>query len=260
MSEFALFEKLPTIPQSASFACMHSQHVVEHGIAMCFDCGSELSDRVEVSQPGDRPFFGLGHTADPTHCKSRKPSDRTIFGDVHTMDIDGPIVQTANNMYLSACKNKVHRGTYRRAIIFACVFHAYKAHGVPRSYESLIDMFEINRTKALKGLKFMNEHAPTNSPIRTRYITPADLIREFMEFFHARPEEQQSVMRVYDQVHNRSAMLNRSRPQSVAAGIIWFYVKNSGKRISMRDFTRKVKLSELTVNKIAKEVKRILQQ
>ena len=59
-------------------------------------------------------------------------------------------------------------------------------------------------------------------------------------------------------IKNKSSILNRSRHQSVASGIVRYYILITGKNISMQDFKSKVNLSELTINRIVKEIARIL--
>ncbi len=62
----------------------------------------------------------------------------------------------------------------------------------------------------------------------------------------------------YVKIKNRSSILNCSRPQSVASGIVRYYILLHGKEISMAEFRAKVKLSELTINRIVKEISDVL--
>lgn len=266
MTDFELYAKL--IKQHTK----HTQHtqqnkqentcnhkiIIENGSSLCINCGIEISQKLNFEK--EWKYYGLNdskHTSDPNRCYIRKTKDKTIYQDVKHMNISEHIKDTANEIYVQVCGGKVHRGAYRRAIVFASIFHAYKLDKNPQSCESLIKIFNIKRKDALKGLKFISEHAPKNSPIRTIYITPEHLINEFLIKFHVAHDKKKEIIDLYNSVKDKSAILNRSRPQSVGAGIIWFWCKCKKKDITIKDFIKKVGLSELTVNKIAKEIARI---
>ena len=61
-------------------------------------------------------------------------------------------------------------------------------------------------------------------------------------------------------IKNKSSIINRSRPQSVASSLIYFFLcKIKGaNNVNIKDFVKKVKLSELTINKIVKEIESII--
>ena len=143
-----------------------------------------------------------------------------------------------------------------KAIVFACIFHAYKLEGKPQSCEQLINIFNLDRKIGLKGLKHVNLNS--KKQIKTTYITPQNLIREIMEKFDATEQQIDEVNILYSKIHNKSSILNRSRPQSVASGLVRYYIMLKGKDISIKEFKQKVKLSELTIEKMAKEISRIL--
>ena len=79
-----------------------------------------------------------------------------------------------------------------------------------------------------------------------------------MEKFDATSQQIDEVNELYLKIHNRSSILNRSRPQSVASGLVRYYILLKGKDISIKEFQQKVKLSELTIEKMAREISRIL--
>jgi transcription initiation factor TFIIIB Brf1 subunit/transcription initiation factor TFIIB len=238
--------------------CSHENIIIEKNITLCTDCGSEIESTVGIDQEWKYLKNEVKQNTDPNRCYIRKVKDRTIYEDVNHMGFSDRIVDIANKIYIQACGEKVHRGNYRKAIIFASIFHAYKIDKNPQSYETLIGMFKLNRKIALKGLKYINQNSPKDSPIRSTYITPVNLIHEFMTEFNATSAQKEEVVALYKKVKGRSSMINRSRPQSVAAGIIYYVIHKEKKEISLKEFTKKVSLSELTVNKIAKECARIL--
>lgn len=232
--------------------CKHPHVMREGGASFCQDCGIELPRHT-----GDGSGR-VGSRLEPGRCQIRKQEEKGIYKDVERLGFSEQIVRTANQIFLETTKGQIFRGNSRKAIIFACVFHAYKIAGTPQSCDSLIEMFNLERKVGLKGLKIVSLQSGKDSIIRTTHITAQDLIREIMKKFDAKPEQIQEVEKLYKLTQNRSSILNRSRPQSVAAGLTYYYIRREGKDIPMKTFIEKVKLSELTVMKISKEIANVL--
>ena len=67
-----------------------------------------------------------------------------------------------------------------------------------------------------------------------------------------------SLSQIYEKVKNRSSKLNRSRPQSMISGIIFYWIQSKNMDITCKEFAKKVDLSELTITKMMKEVEFVL--
>lgn len=238
--------------------CTHENIITENGTMVCIDCGLETVNEEEDSE---WKYYGINDTKysiDPTQCYIRKVKDKSIYQDVQNLDISDNVIDIASNIYDTVCLGKVHRGSFRRAIIFAVIFHAYKLNETPKSCEYLIKEFKIKRKDALKGLKFVNENAPKNSPLRNLYITPEHLIREFAKNFQVSQDKCNELIQLYRYLKGKSTIFNRSRPQSVASGVIWYWIQVHDKPITMKEFSKKIGLSELTITKISKEIGKLL--
>lgn len=229
--------------------CTHKDYIRESGTCICTNCGIELPN-IEKERMKKR--------LEPGRCQVRKSDEKGIWKDVESLQFSETVVRLANEIFLATTKGHIYRGNSRKAVIFACIFHAYKSQGNPQSCDSLIGLFNLERKVALKGLKTVGLHAPKESLIRTSHITAPDLIQEIMKNFDAKDQQIQDVIKLYHQTKNCSSVLNRSRPQSVASGIVYYYVRLNNKNIPLKEFSQAVNLSELTVTKIAKEVARLL--
>jgi len=273
MSDFSLFEQAleeyekatPVTGEQDSqnnerdTSCMHDNIIHEKGVSVCIDCGEEIQSKLEHDK--EWRYYGYGdtkHTSDPNRVQMRKLEERSIYKDVENLGFSESIVSRANKIYAQVTRGKIFRGNSRRAIVFACIFHAYKLANHPQSHERLIRIFSLNRKAGLKGLKYVNLYAPKDSKIRTTYITAQNLVGEILELFSATKEQKQEVLDLYEKIKNKSSRLNRSRPQSVASGIVFYWICSKGKDITLKEFAKKVTLSELTINKIAKEISEVL--
>jgi transcription initiation factor TFIIIB Brf1 subunit/transcription initiation factor TFIIB len=272
MSDFALFnqaleqyEQLKIVSENndnifkEDCTCLHDNIITEKGVSVCVDCGEEINQR--ISHEKEWRYYGQNDTknsSDPNRVQVRKMEERSIFKDVENLGFSESIISKANKIYAQVTEGKIFRGNHRKAIVFACVFHAYKICGKPQSHEKLIQIFNLNRKSGLRGLKYVNLYAPKDSKIRNTYVTPVNLIEEIMEKFTATEEQKQEVIQIYKTIENKSSKLNRSRPQSVASGLVFYWICKKGKDITLKDFSKKVVLSELTINRIAKEIAEVL--
>jgi transcription initiation factor TFIIIB Brf1 subunit/transcription initiation factor TFIIB len=239
--------------------CSHENVINEKGVSICVDCGEEIQN---VAQEKEWRYYGQSdtkHVSDPNRVQMRKLEERSIYKDVEGLGFSENIVAKANKIYAQVTQGKIFRGNSRRAIVFASIFHSYKGTKRPLSHDRLIKIFGLTRKTGLKGLKYVNLYAPKDSKIRTTYITPVNLIEEIMELFSATPEQTQEVVSLYEKIRNKSSRLNRSRPASLGSGIVFYWIGMKKKDISLKEFAKKVGLSELTINKIAKEVADVVQ-
>lgn len=241
--------------------CTHPDSVNDNGIVSCMDCGLELQKIVSYEK--DWRYYGSDDTrknSDPNRCHIRKIEDKSIFRDVETFGFSEKVVNLANDIYTEVTKGKIYRGNSRKAIIFGCIFHSIKINGKMYSCESLRSIFKLDKKIILKGLKHVNLNSPKNGNIVNRYITPIELVNEYIVKFVHTKEDVEMITEIYEKIRNKSSIINRSRPQSVASSIIYYHFskKFGANNFSIKDFIKKIKLSELTVNKITKEINRII--
>lgn len=270
MSEFNLFEKILEQYENSKLKsnedsndgdnCSHLNMIIEKGVSICVDCGQEIE--YEFNNDKEWRYYGQSdnkYTTDPNRVQMRKVEDRNIFKDVENLGFSESIILKANKIYNEVTQGKIFRGNSRKAIVFACVFHSYKMLGKPQSHDKLIKIFSLNKKIGLKGLKYVNLNAPKESKIQTTYITPINLIEEIMDKFTSTSEQKKEVLEIYDKIKNKSSKLNRSRPMSVASGIVYYWILSKSKDITIKEFAKKVSLSELTINKISKEISDIIE-
>jgi len=240
--------------------CLHLHKNNEKGSIICLDCGLEI--KKNCSHDKEWRFYGTEDTrrnSDPNRVQLRKINDKNIYKDIENMGFTNQIVQIANSIYLESTKGQIYRGKSRKSIVFGAIFYAHKLTGNAKSHEDLIRRFDLTRKIGLKGLKHINLYAPKTSNIRTTYITPINLIEEIMNKFNANSKQKQEVLKMYEKIKNKSSRLNRARPQSVAAGLTYYWIQKKGKDISIQEFIKKCKLSSLTVLKMTKEIENIFQ-
>lgn len=239
-------------------SCAHDNVIIEKGTTVCIECGVEIQRKITHNK--EWRYYGQTDTnssSNPNRVQIRKTETRSIFGDVETYGFSDNIITTANRLYTEVTKGNIFRGNSRKAIVFACVYHAFKLNGIPQSHDKLIGIFNLNPQSGLKGLKYVNIHAK-NPSIRTSHITPVNLVDEIMDKFSATDSQKNEVKELYKKIKNKSSKLNRSRPHSIASAVVYYWIKKTSKEIPIKKFTKSVGLSELTITKLAREVSSVL--
>jgi transcription initiation factor TFIIIB Brf1 subunit/transcription initiation factor TFIIB len=275
MDAFDIFDEIDNLSSFSSFSkeskesdfeddesnCSHRNVVNEMGTMLCSDCGLELSK--VMSYEKDWRYYGTDDTrknSDPNRCHIRKMEDKSIFKDVENHGFSEKIVTMANDIYTQVTKGKIFRGNSRKAIIFGCILNSVKCNGKSYTCENLREIFQLDRKLILKGLKYVNLNAPKESQIRSKSGTSNELVEECMQKFDMSEEDKKEIYEIYQKIKNKSSMINRSRPQSVTSSLIYYYIckKRGFNNVNIKDFVKKVNLSELTINKISKEIYKIV--
>jgi transcription initiation factor TFIIIB Brf1 subunit/transcription initiation factor TFIIB len=245
----------------AIYSCDHEETINEGGLITCLYCGEQL--KREIMNEKEWRYYGSTdnkRTSDPNRVHSRKVEEKTISKDVENMGFSEPIIIKAEQIYLEVTKGEIYRGQSRKAIVFACIFFSYKLSGNYQPPESLIKLFGLSRKNALKGLKIVTVNAPKYLILNTSVIsiTPVHIINDIMDKFKSSQEQKEEVIKLYSRIKNKSSKLNRARPQSVAASLIYYWTQQNNIDINLKEFAKKVDLSELTIDKNTKEITIIL--
>lgn len=230
-----------------STRCEHLNQIKDKSTITCIDCG-ECIYKIYNQQ---RDF------------KSQKTrftiEEKNIYKDVENIKFSENVVQIANSLYCQVTNDKIYRGNARRGIISACIFHAFKILGRPQIYKKIIQLFNITKKVGLKGLKFVSIHAPKNSIIFKTQITPITFIEYYMEELQATADDIYKVKELFNIIEQtQNAKLKRSRPQSIASGIVYYWIIEENKNITLKTFSRITELSELTIAKLEKDVRQII--
>lgn len=252
MTDFDLFDQLVESfidldeeDKKDENVCLHTSFITEKDNDICTECG----EIIETSAKGSQRLV-----SDQNRLQSRRDIEKNIYMDIAGMGFSEKIVSAANDIYSKVTEGSIKRGTSRKAIVFACIFYASKLQGSPYSYDRLVGSFRLKRRICSRGVRFLNLYSPTSIEIKTSCITPLNLISGIMADFGANDEQKQEVIDLYEKIQNRSSKLNRSRPQSVASSLVYYWMTKNKINITLKDFVKRISLSELTINKLTKEI------
>lgn len=233
--------------------CLHNNIHKENDIEICVDCGLEISKNINLD--AEWHYYG-DNDVDPSRCQLRKCEEKTIYKDIEKFDFPYSVKEGANNSYMQITDGKIRRANFRKCLISACIFKEYQNQNIVVNPEEIRDKFGLSKKEFSKGLIHYNLHKKNKNP--PTYISPTSFIPRIMSKFNTNEYHINKVNELYDMIKDKSKLLNRSNPQSVISGLIFYYFKLIGGNITSIKFSKIVNLSDITVTKISKNISDIL--
>lgn len=242
--------------------CAHSETTIVNNGEVCSSCGVVIQQ--DISSEKDIRYTGLCDTKsskDPTRCHKRKSDQRNIYKDVEGMGFPESIVKIANKKYQEIIKDAIYRGAKRKAIIVSCIYYSYMDQSEHRTSDEISKKFNIKKKSLKEGFSKYCECFPEAT---IKYVSPVDLVRQIMIRANIHFSHFQKIARLCEFLENKSPLLNRSNPQSVASSIVYLYLclepeYKEKLEMTKAKFAEIVELSDITITKLGKEAQRVIQ-
>ncbi len=237
--------------------CFHKNISNIDGSSICDECGLKIDESLLYNE---NIYYGVDDTRynkNPSRHHKRKDEERSLYSDLEPLEFPQFIIEKANDYYKTIIKDKIYRAKNRLSIVFACTFYAYIDCEEPQSANELAKKFNLNKKGISSGLKsFANIFR--NRPNK-KHIQPLDLIPKLLsDLGISDPTFYEDIKKIYDFVEARSPTIKTSIPQSVAAGLVYYYLKLKKYPISRAEFAKIVRLTEITFTKIANDTSEII--
>lgn len=224
--------------------CTHENLIIVGISTMCEQCGEEIASN-KISDKNWK-FYEEGK-----RCQPRREVERNIYKDLDGKGIPENVAKIADTIFRDTTGGGIRRKVSRSGVVFGCVFEAYKQAGIPQDLEKLTKAFCIKQTDASRGHKYVKLEMPKVEYLTTyKNASPRNNIINIMNGFQANPSNIEEVLNIYERVKYSNKILSGSKPLSVASGIIYYWIVNNKNIITIREFSIKVGLSEITIKKI----------
>ena len=242
--------------------CIHTFQIDKDDY-ICTQCGF-IKER-EADLDKEWRFFSseASFKRDPSRCSIRKNQDScSIKKECEKLTgFPGKIINDANDIYKKTTEGSIYRGKKRISIIFACLYYSLQNNDSPISPQKLLELFDIDKSSALRGIKWLKTNLSFKSITIKQGSENSDiinLIRELMSDLNATEIQIGEVIEIYRLLCGRSSLLNRSRPLSFALGCIRYYLTKKNKHLELGDLSKTLKLSNLTLKRITSEIELVL--
>ena len=227
--------------------CLHSETVSEHNFVYCKQCGLQISDDSNGSEVGRNDAIRLQY---------KKMPDKGIAKDLEIYNLPLDVINLSDKLYASVTKEDIKRGNLRKGIIFACVFHAYHKLNKPQTPDTLQKVFNISRKNISKGLTYFCLGNKERN--KTEYITAEHFIPKILEKLNIKQECLSECLQLYKSIENKSSLLNRSNPQSVSKGVVYYYLRKLDSKFDLKKYSEEIQLSEITITRICNTIDNVL--
>ena len=241
--------------------CTHPEITNHEGVEFCDDCGLKLeeyllnNEQYGIVNAINSATSGNNFPSNPGRCHLRKDTDRNLYIDLESRGFPQRIIERANDYYKTIIEDKIFRAKNRLGIVFACVFYAYIDFDEPQTSNELAKRFDIDRKSMSSGLKTFSEvfkNSRTKKHISPISIAPKLLIK--VGVADNLNEIVSDITRIYTHAITQKTSLKTAVPQTVASGLVYYYLKLSGNKITRGEFSKVTGITEITFIKIAKEI------
>ena len=242
--------------KSEEFVCTHTNVCYLEGSQICNDCGMKLHDMLLDNEVR---FYGASDTKfskDPTRHHHRKDEDRSLYNDLVPLGLPQNIIHIANEYYKEIIKNSIYRAKNRMSIVFACTYKAYIDINEPKRPDELAKLFGLSKKSESRGIitfsKVFRNH-------KKKQIRAIDLIPKILSDLNLndRPDVYDDIKNIYNYLYKHRSFKS-ANPQSVAAGIIYYYLELIHYPITRHEYSKIVNLTDITFNSISEEAQRII--
>lgn len=245
-----------TIESSESESeCKHLETMTtDSGNIVCCNCGLQLKETLVDTE---QRYYTPGDSTNQSRHHTKKSEARSLFGDLEKHSFPKPVAELSNTYYTQLIDGHIYRAKTRTAIVFACVFNAFKALKEPRSPEEIARAFDLDKKGISRGLKRFSSFF--KGSMSHDHINALHLIPKLLsELNITNPLVFEDLTKIYNFVIKRSSLYKSSAPQSVAAGLIWFYLKKAKIDVPKQRFAQVVGLTDITYTKLADDTARCL--
>ncbi len=168
---------------SCDETCAHGSLNEQRGMFVCVACGFVMPDNYD----NDKEYKYV-NMKQQSGRQVRKMYEKSIFKDLDSYCIPQNIQIYANEHYKKVSDGKIFRGQSRKAVIFSCVFIAYKQMNQPQSIERLQTVFKINKKTVSKGIKIVG--LALQKQDNKMFLNVDDIIPEMLSKFQSSTEVQ----------------------------------------------------------------------
>ena len=238
--------------------CNHGTTSREKGRIICDDCGIELYQ--EISYEQDWRYFGdqdSRNTKDPGRCQYRKTPEKGIKKELEKLGFPPDICELSDKLYMTVTKGEIKRSELRKGIMFSVVYESYRMKNKPKTPEELQEIFGLDSKSISQGLTYYRVRCPKEI-FQHDDISPKHYIPAIMEKFKTTREHIDKVMLLYDRIKGVASILNRSKPQSTAKALVFYYLRRKNCKIKPAVFGKIVQLSEVIILRLSGEISRLL--
>ncbi|NVM43591.1 MAG: transcription initiation factor IIB [Candidatus Lokiarchaeota archaeon] len=264
--------------------------IQEKGEIVCRQCGLVISERiVDVSHSDKRAFtkqekerrertgspisillpdMGLSTVIDKNNIQSPDLKRAAKWNSRMTWDKRNMLIATtelkrigsnlnlpnhvkkaAIRLYIEAFKKKLLRGRSINGMVAACLYFACRERKIPRTLQEILDQTSVNAKNVRRCyrtiIRELNLKAPSTNPI--------SLIPRFVAELSLDAETEKTTINILQSFVTKYSTSGKD-PKGLCAGALYLVCKKRDKRISQKEISNVVGVTEVTLRSRYKEL------
>ena len=182
--------------------------------------------------------------------------EKKILRELDNMELPDMIKSTARDIY-SCAFEKETRGKNRKRALFFCIFNAYNDRDIPVDPQFVAKLvgLEVKSKEISKAKKCGNfNYRPKNMISKS-----SDFISRYCACL-GKENDTDTILQLAKEITSKNPKLDDgtdTKPQHVAAAIIYYYYSRTGNELPKDQFVKAVGISFPTVQKVVPEVARV---
>ena len=240
--------------------CDHENVVEDNFTVTCIDCGTEFETM--DYRPEWRNYNKDGcQSQDLARCHSTKTATSRIRKLLDSMLVPEAVARIAEEKCMKIVGDDTIRGDKSKAIVAASLLHAYRQKGIMYTNSEICTKFTPHLTKKImsQGLSLYYITFPDDRVVEFKLT---DLMPKMVKTLGIE-DCSDDILQLFETLDGTSPLLNRSKPRSVAAAIIFYYLCSNPEKkailgLTKAGFAGKVGISDITLSKLARECRNLL--
>lgn len=198
----------------------------------------------------------------PTYVLSKQKGDKSIVDELNDLPLSSDLRQRSQLVY-QKLGPRTHRGNKRKQMLFYCIYSAaleLKSENPdcqedpnPVTYQK---MLSLSHGSVRKSMSMFSETQTGYRP-KTGKANPLGMIRGYCLENRISPEMVGPIKALGRNILERDPGLRDEYPQTVAAGLIKYFLTTIGGELDNESFAKNVHLSQATINSMYKRIAKI---
>lgn len=201
-----------------------------------------------------------------THCNNSVSIDGLCNDHYNRKVEEHKIIKKVNKVFSKPSYNEkcqmmdfnLFRRGVRMGIIAACLYYACKIQDTSRTSGDIASYFNINVQDVDRGCNSLLSILPELVEIESQSIDADSMISKYCSAFRIDYKYISTIQHIYKNAHLLGCDKSH-KPESVAAGSMWYYFYTLKFRITKHDVSQVTGVSQVTIEKVYQSFKKVEQ-
>lgn len=179
----------------------------------------------------------------------------SVLSELDKIKITDEAKIAVTKLYQRATNGKIRRNAPRRATIYCCLIHVCKTNRIifdPDEYRKLLNIKK-------KDINNIAKTITCNLPDINISVKIEDLLKCLMAEYNIKDDCFDDLMFIYDKCNKQSMIFNSSKMNTLAVGLIYYYLITYLEDFDKEEYFKESKVSKPTIIKVYDEIQKYME-